>query len=150
MKASTLIFAATALAAFHVAGCQTTPEPSPGTEWKRHIAPATPPAEDIPSEPLSDSPSTAPTTSAFASEVGGVLDIDGVALPTFQPGEADAMQTIVVGQAPPRQHTVGRGETLYAIARTYLGDGRRWRDVVAANPGLDPAGLVVGQTLVVP
>ena len=47
-------------------------------------------------------------------------------------------------------HTVARGETLWRIAQARLGSGHRWRDLAAANPGVDPHRLAVGQTLVLP
>lgn len=52
--------------------------------------------------------------------------------------------------APPPQHVVAPGETLYAIARTRLGDEERWRDIMDANPGLRPSELKAGQRLNIP
>ena len=46
-----------------------------------------------------------------------------------------------------RSYTVQRGETGFAIARRY---GLTVRDLVAANPGLDPARLKAGQRLNLP
>ncbi|MEL7237575.1 MAG: LysM domain-containing protein [Planctomycetota bacterium] len=127
-------------------GCVQTPEPTPGTEWKRTIKPhADSPREPLPVEPLSQT-----WTPALPSETGGVLDVSDTPLPMFDPASPAAVATINVGTPGPRQHTVAAGETLYAISRTHLGDGRRWRDVVAINPGLDPTALVVGQTLMLP
>jgi nucleoid-associated protein YgaU len=56
--------------------------------------------------------------------------------------------------APPREgkrtHTVGKGDTLFALARRYYGDGARFRDLAEAN-GLDPdEPLKVGAELKVP
>ena len=48
------------------------------------------------------------------------------------------------------KYTVRRGDTLWSIALRTYGDGHRWRDIIAANPGLDPKKLRVGQTLVMP
>lgn len=47
----------------------------------------------------------------------------------------------------PRPYTVRRGETAFAISRRY---GLSVRDLVAANPGLDPARLKAGQTINLP
>jgi nucleoid-associated protein YgaU len=52
--------------------------------------------------------------------------------------------------ASAREHVVARGETLRAIARSRLGDADRWREIVAANPGLDPERLRVGAKLRLP
>ncbi len=41
-------------------------------------------------------------------------------------------------QAKPRArtHVVRPGETLWRIATIYLGDGHRWREIVALNAGV--------------
>jgi nucleoid-associated protein YgaU len=45
---------------------------------------------------------------------------------------------------------VGRGDTLYSLARRYYGDAKRYRDIASAN-GLDPSvTLSVGTDLVLP
>ena len=46
--------------------------------------------------------------------------------------------------------TVGAGDTLEGIAREALGSGNRWREIVAANPGLSPTALKVGAVLKLP
>jgi 5'-nucleotidase len=47
-------------------------------------------------------------------------------------------------------YTVKRGDTLYSIARTRYGDGKQWQRIAAANPGVSPAKLLAGQTIVLP
>lgn len=49
-------------------------------------------------------------------------------------------------------HTVGKGDTLYALARHYYSDQRRWKDIYEANRGRisDPNRISVGQRLVIP
>ena len=66
-------------------------------------------------------------------------------------------RTIEVSPAPPPQpvttpqrHVVAPGETLFAIARTRLGDESRWRDILAANPSLEGTALKAGQTITLP
>jgi len=46
-----------------------------------------------------------------------------------------------------RTHVIKRADTLWKVSEMYYGDGRHWRNLVAANPGLDPAALVVGLTI---
>lgn len=53
------------------------------------------------------------------------------------------------GEAAPTV-TVRRGDSFYTIAERELGDGRRYLDIVRANPGLDPRRLKPGQTVVLP
>ena len=49
-------------------------------------------------------------------------------------------------------HTVGKGDTLYALARHYYSDQRRWKEIYEANRGhiSDPNRISVGQRLVIP
>lgn len=47
-------------------------------------------------------------------------------------------------------YTVVAGDTLGRIAELVLGDRARWRDLVAANPGIDPDALAPGDTLLLP
>lgn len=47
-------------------------------------------------------------------------------------------------------HVVQLGDTLWALARRYLGDGRRWTEIADSNGVLDPRKLQVGQELVIP
>lgn len=49
-----------------------------------------------------------------------------------------------------RTYTVQAGDTLADIATLFYGSPTPWREIVAANPGLDPAKLTPGQTLVIP
>jgi nucleoid-associated protein YgaU len=49
-----------------------------------------------------------------------------------------------------REHVVRSGDRLATIAKRYLGDAGRWKAIAAANPGVDPARLRVGQKLVIP
>lgn len=51
---------------------------------------------------------------------------------------------------PPATCVVRPGDSLYAIAARELGDGLRWRALLAANPGVDPQRLAIGQVLTLP
>jgi nucleoid-associated protein YgaU len=47
-------------------------------------------------------------------------------------------------------HVVQPGETMWKIAMRHYGNGQRYRDIIAANPGIDPAKMQIGQRLVLP
>ena len=47
-------------------------------------------------------------------------------------------------------YRVLKGDTLFGIAKTRYGDGKRWQQIASANPGLTPASLKAGATIVVP
>lgn len=47
-------------------------------------------------------------------------------------------------------HVVKRGEWLWNLAEHYLGEGSRWKEIAAANPGIDPDRIDVGQRLRIP
>ena len=49
-----------------------------------------------------------------------------------------------------KQYRVQKGDTLFRIAKSYYGDGNRWQQIAQANPGLTPASLKAGSTIVVP
>ncbi len=49
-----------------------------------------------------------------------------------------------------KTHTVAGGETLSDISKQYFGTTARWKDIVKANPGVDPEALKVGQKLIIP
>jgi nucleoid-associated protein YgaU len=47
-------------------------------------------------------------------------------------------------------YTVQKGDTLWSIAQRHLGNGKRWREIVELNPGLEPSKLRVGQVIILP
>ncbi len=47
-------------------------------------------------------------------------------------------------------HVVASGETLSDISKKHFGTTTKWRDIVKANPGVDPETLKVGQKLTIP
>lgn len=51
---------------------------------------------------------------------------------------------------PPRVVRVGEGDTLSRIAERELGSSRRWREIAALNPAIDPDRLAIGQALLLP
>ncbi|MCC7015282.1 MAG: LysM peptidoglycan-binding domain-containing protein [Planctomycetes bacterium] len=49
-----------------------------------------------------------------------------------------------------KTYVVKSGDTLSKIAARELGDGDRWNEIKALNPGMDPQKLKVGQSIVLP
>ncbi|MDP6544834.1 MAG: LysM domain-containing protein [Phycisphaerae bacterium] len=47
-------------------------------------------------------------------------------------------------------YTIKKKDTLWSIAAKYLGNGQRYREILATNPGLDAKKLAVGQTIKLP
>ncbi|MFI0396660.1 peptidoglycan-binding protein LysM [Paracoccus jiaweipingae] len=64
----------------------------------------------------------------------------------------DERQAAAAGGAKPVFHTVAKGETLSAIAKAYLGDAGRYREIFEANKPMlsDPDKIYPGQTLRIP
>ncbi len=98
----------------------------------------------------------------------GVLPQDGAAIgtptqpvlqsPLERPAPEEPVIGLNAGPSPLRTpastgthaYAVRAGDTLSEIAQRELGSSRRWQELVAANPGLDPAKLRVGKTIQIP
>jgi 5'-nucleotidase len=64
--------------------------------------------------------------------------------------QAPAADPTAVAAAAGGTYTVQKGDTLYKLARQHYGDGKQWNKIAAANPGLSPSSLRVGQKIVIP
>lgn len=49
-----------------------------------------------------------------------------------------------------RTYVVQKGDTIYAISRKLYGSNARAKDIIAANPGINPDRIKVGQVLNLP
>ncbi len=49
-----------------------------------------------------------------------------------------------------RTYTIQKGDTLWSIARTQLGDGKRYKEIMELNPGLEPNKLRIGTVIKLP
>jgi nucleoid-associated protein YgaU len=49
-----------------------------------------------------------------------------------------------------RIYTLQEGDTLYALAKRFYGNGQQWTKIADANPGLNPDKMPVGQEIVIP
>ncbi len=62
----------------------------------------------------------------------------------------EPMAPAAPGAAVGGSYTVVRGDTLSGIARRTYGNPSAWKRIAAANPGVDPNRLAVGQVLMLP
>jgi len=76
------------------------------------------------------------------------------ALPPVAPAPVQTVTPDPIAPAPVANtggtYTVKKGDTLYGIARVKYGDGKQWKKIAAANPGVSASNLKVGQTLIIP
>jgi len=103
-------------------------------------------------------PETLPATSSPLSgaaplepdAAGGRPSTD--AQPPGMPRQQPARDPIVGRSQPEATHAyvVRSGDTLSEIAQHELGSARRWQEIVAANPGLEPEKLRAGKTIQIP
>jgi nucleoid-associated protein YgaU len=73
----------------------------------------------------------------------------------FAPGGVSPQptQTLPQAQPPPpsaTEYVVQKGDSLASIARKKLGAESRWTEIQAANKGLEPKNLKVGETIMLP
>lgn len=88
-----------------------------------------------------------PTTDA------GTLDVNSAPTPVAYAAPAPAPTDMGVPSgagAANGSYTIKRGDTLWKIASQHYGDGKKWREIADANPGLTPSELRVGQTITLP
>ena len=147
-------------------GCQTPPKQAPqaATHSVLDVAPRTASA----SAPSAYEPPTrlaaTSSTSAYAGPVPVYLPpnattayqpqtaavrIEATPAPAAAPIPVQAVEQAPVASAE-TQYTVRHGDTLFRIAKQQYGDGKKWRQIASANPGVTPASLKVGQKLVMP
>ena len=64
--------------------------------------------------------------------------------------KAGAGRTPTGPNATARRYEVQIGDNLESIAYRHLGSRKRWKDIVALNPGLNPKRLMEGQEIYIP
>ena len=102
----------------------------------------------------------APTGSAAKASIGGASASPSGARPTgdvvgtgtVTPLDSSAPNTwkSAPQASATKDYVIKSGDTLEAIARAELGSGQKWQAIVAANPGLDPKALKIGQRIRIP
>ncbi len=93
-----------------------------------------------------------------ASRWNELLKLNGIPAEELRPGRViklPAKANAVVAVAPEAPvagnvHVVGSGDTLAEISQKHYGTTKRWKEILKANPGIDPEGLKVGQKVVLP
>ena len=125
---------------------------------------------DVPPSPAASLPPAAPGSTAFdpaqyasAAPESPMMISAAPAAPYAAPYTPPALTRTPAGATaqtpalvPPessgngRQYRVQKGDTLFGIAKAHYRDGNRWQHIAAMNPGLTPATLKAGTTIVVP
>ena len=116
-----------ALMAIGLAGCQ--------GQQKPEAQPTSPSVLDV------NAPPTAYRPASYAPAPVG---------PAVPAASTDAGATVAPSSPAGSNYTVKKGDTLFRIAKEHYGDGKQWRRIAAANPGLTPTSLKAGQILVMP
>jgi nucleoid-associated protein YgaU len=136
------------------AGCETQqPRPAPQSSV----------LDVSPRYPTYAQPYPAPTYAPPVSQAAYVPPGPAYLPPGASPSASDSVvvEPPVVTKTPPAakakakpaakgSYVVQHGDTLFHIAQVHYGEGKKWKQIVAANPGVTPATLKVGQKLVLP
>ena len=85
------------------------------------------------------------------------MDNTALGVDPVRPDTTAAQPPVVLVEDPPvvpatgdTTYTIKKKDTLWSIAARHLGDGQRYRDIIAANPGLDAKKLAVGKVIKLP
>jgi 5'-nucleotidase len=119
------------------------------------VRPITPAAPSF----VSATPAT-PAYDAYAYASPTQMSMPSPSQPQFVPADSSQFVTYTppplpeptrhIAPAAGRSYQVQKGDTLFRIAHTHYGNGNQWSRIASANPGLSPATLKAGTTIVVP
>lgn len=123
------------IAAVALVGCQ-----AKGPQTKELAMPETRSLEDLSPDPAADTSSTDTLPPIYSDRTGGLTGPLRDPPPDLTPPPAPG----------PRTHTIQKNDTLWSLAVRYLGDGQRWREIAAANPGIKASAMPVGTKLLIP
>lgn len=102
-----------------------------------------------------DQQKPAPVSDASPLEVAPASAVAPVAyaapVQTASPDATDSSGTAAMSiTSSSNSYTIKPGDTLWKIAATHYGDGKKWKQILDANPGLTPDKLKIGQTITLP
>lgn len=101
-----------------------------------YIEPTTPTATPTPTPTPTPQPQPQPHSTMIPGPAfDGIPMGPGPVLDNAQPGGA---------------YIIKKGDTLFSIAKRVYGDGSKWRAIQAANPGIVPTKLRIGQQINLP
>jgi nucleoid-associated protein YgaU len=153
---------------------QPAPTAEPKLDWDSALTRGVPPTLSASSPPertvtpMIDSPAqTAPRSDMALTRTAATPMIDPLSLPApttqpafamnFAPQRSFASEPMPVITPPstatpgtPRTHRVTSGESPYSISEEVYGNGMYYKNILAANPGIDPHRLRIGQVLNIP
>jgi nucleoid-associated protein YgaU len=99
-------------------------------------------------------PSTQPSRSLMAEvptlEAPAVMTPPPASPTMAQDPEPSMISTPSASSNTPRTHRVMSGESPYSISEMVYGSGKYYKRILAANPGIDPKHLKIGQMLIIP
>jgi 5'-nucleotidase / UDP-sugar diphosphatase len=108
-----------------------------------------PPASTANSQgPLTPMPAPAPMAQPAAYETSPAPIQSSGTIDTATPSASSDVSAPLA--AAGGNYTVQPHDTLYHIAVKHYGDGKQWKKIAAANPGLTPQSLKAGQVIVLP
>ncbi len=86
---------------------------------------------------------TAPTWKQLKGIQAAAVQIDGIE-------SVDTEGIVLLARRDGAMHTIGRGESLSAIAEDYYGSHTEFQRIMDANPGLNPTTMQLGQKITIP
>jgi nucleoid-associated protein YgaU len=111
-------------------------------------SPTTPMIDPLPStQPSRPLMADIPTLEAAPAPVATALPPPAAAT---QDPTSSFTSSASVASTTPRTHRVESGESPYSISEAVYGSGRYYKRILAANPGIDPRHLKIGQVLIIP
>ena len=69
---------------------------------------------------------------------------------TRRSSSAGARSEVASASSGGTKYKIKKGESLWSIAQSHYGNGNKWKQIAAANPGLNPNKIQAGQTITLP